>query len=212
MCVAQSLPFLLHALTSFRSAISSDQYFERGTYDAAAASEAQARLTSFAGQTSISSSQYFGRDEDEEGLHNGGPPAADGEWTGDFEQTAKEYYERFMANPDVQSGIESFRTGALKVRGHARRAERRADLEPPRSPLSVSPHRRRCLLLARRPSPRLLCSSRATRCLPLARRRRRRAARPIPRGDGSQRRLDAAYTRSRLAPCCNGHLSRSLAR
>ncbi|PWN42535.1 ArfGap-domain-containing protein [Ceraceosorus guamensis] len=93
-----------------QKSISSDQYFERGNYDANASAEARERLQGFTGQTSISSNQYFGRDEDDEP-----PPAANGDWAGDFEQTAKEYYGKFMANPDVQSGIESFRAGAMKL-------------------------------------------------------------------------------------------------
>jgi ADP-ribosylation factor GTPase-activating protein 2/3 len=64
---------------------------------------------------------YFGRDdEEEEGGMGGGAgysgSAANGEdWAGDFEQTARDYYQRLMANPDVQSGIESFRAGAMKL-------------------------------------------------------------------------------------------------
>lgn len=106
---------------SSQKSISSDQYFERGGYDPNMSSEAKERLQSFAGQSSISSNQYFGRDdeEDEGGMGGGagyGNSAADGEdWAGDFEQTARDYYQRFMANPDVQSGIESFRSGAMKL-------------------------------------------------------------------------------------------------
>jgi ADP-ribosylation factor GTPase-activating protein 2/3 len=44
-----------------------------------------------------------------------GSPGNGEDWAGDFEQTAKEYYSRLMANPDVQSGIESFRSGAMKL-------------------------------------------------------------------------------------------------
>ncbi|MCO5585102.1 hypothetical protein L7F22_039034 [Adiantum nelumboides] len=112
-----------YARTKFSSqkSISSDQYFERGGYDPNMSSEAKERLQSFAGQTSISSNQYFGRDdEEEEGGMGGGAgysgSAANGEdWAGDFEQTARDYYQRLMANPDVQSGIESFRAGAMKL-------------------------------------------------------------------------------------------------
>ena len=33
----------------------------------------------------------------------------------DLEASAKAYYRKFMSNPDVQQGIESFRSGALKL-------------------------------------------------------------------------------------------------
>ncbi|KAJ1030161.1 hypothetical protein NDA16_001073 [Ustilago loliicola] len=96
---------------SSQKSISSDQYFQRGTYDPQATSEAQQRLQSFQGQSSISSNQYFGREEDEEGEQ---APMQGGDF-GDLEATAREYYQRFMANPDVQSSIDSFRSGALKL-------------------------------------------------------------------------------------------------
>ncbi|CAM0136489.1 unnamed protein product [Umbelopsis sp. WA50703] len=43
--------------------ISSDQYFQRGRYDAAQNAENNARLAQFQGSNSISSDQYFGRPE-----------------------------------------------------------------------------------------------------------------------------------------------------
>jgi ADP-ribosylation factor GTPase-activating protein 2/3 len=91
-------------------------YFERGGYDPNASSEAQQRLASFSNATSISSNQYFGREEEEDGEYEGGDGgrAASGDF-GELEATARDYYQRFMDNPDVQSGIESFRAGALKV-------------------------------------------------------------------------------------------------
>ncbi|GAK62135.1 arfGap-domain-containing protein [Moesziomyces antarcticus] len=96
---------------SSQKSISSDQYFQRGSYDPQATSEAQQRLQGFQGQTSISSNQYFGRDEEEEAEQMA---AQSGDF-GDIEATAREYYQRFMANPDVQSSIDSFRSGALKL-------------------------------------------------------------------------------------------------
>ncbi|SPO21116.1 related to GLO3 - zinc finger protein [Ustilago trichophora] len=96
---------------SSQKSISSDQYFQRGSYDPQATSEAQTRLQSFQGQTSISSNQYFGREEDEEGEQ---AQAQGGDFS-DLEATARDYYQRFMANPDVQSSIDSFRSGALKL-------------------------------------------------------------------------------------------------
>ncbi|EPQ26281.1 uncharacterized protein PFL1_06216 [Pseudozyma flocculosa PF-1] len=104
---------------SSQKSISSDQYFQRGGYDPNLSSEAKARLQNFQGQTSISSNQYFGRDEDDddEGGQDGLNAARDGaaDFGNDLEATAREYYRKFMANPDVQSSIDSFRSGALKL-------------------------------------------------------------------------------------------------
>ncbi|WFD07645.1 ADP-ribosylation factor GTPase activating protein, ER-Golgi transport [Malassezia vespertilionis] len=102
------------------AAISSDQYFERGGYDSNASAEAQSRLSNFQGQASISSSQYLyvlmpthhsGREEEE---HDEYEPEERDDFA-ELEASAKAYYRNFMANPDVQQGIESFRTGALKL-------------------------------------------------------------------------------------------------
>ena len=93
-------------------------YFGRGSYDPEAQAEAQSRLQSFQGATSISSNQYFGREEPEDGGDGDGvgyPTGGNPDWANDIEATAKDYYAKFMANPDVQSGIESFRAGALKL-------------------------------------------------------------------------------------------------
>ncbi|PWN19683.1 ArfGap-domain-containing protein [Microstroma glucosiphilum] len=110
-------PNYARAKFAAQKSISSDQYFERGGYDANVSAEAKARLAGLSGATSISSNQYFGREEeeadDEDG--QGGQMAGKEDWAGDLEQTAKEYYSKFMANPDVQSGIESFRAGAMKL-------------------------------------------------------------------------------------------------
>lgn len=105
---------------SSQKSISSDQYFQRGNYDANNQNEAKERLKNFKGQTSISSNQYFGREEEEEedgqGYRTGnGNGAGEDDFGQDLEATAREYYTRFMANPDVQQGIESFRAGAMKV-------------------------------------------------------------------------------------------------
>lgn len=117
-----------YARSKFASqkSISSDQYFERGGYDSNLSAEAKERLAGLQGATSISSNQYFGRDEpgeDEEGTGGGygggssgaGGGTGDGDWANDLESQARELYGRLMANPDVQSGIESFRSGAMKL-------------------------------------------------------------------------------------------------
>lgn len=98
--------------------ISSDMYFERNEYDGNNTREAQTRLQSLQGATSISSNQYFGRDEEEEqGYERGGNDGGllgDGSLAG-LENAAKDAISRVMANPDVQNVGESIRSGALKV-------------------------------------------------------------------------------------------------
>jgi ADP-ribosylation factor GTPase-activating protein 2/3 len=109
------------------TAISSDMYFERGSYDPIAGAEAQTRLQSFQGATSISSSQYFGRDADEEAtafpsVSGGGAGAGAGgggyiseETLQNLGASARDAVQSVLANPDVQNIGESLRTGALKV-------------------------------------------------------------------------------------------------
>lgn len=91
-------------------------YFGRKDYDPSFVAESQTRLQNFQGATSISSSQYFGREEEEESER----ASSDGGLLGDsslanLEFAAKDVMARVMANPDVQNVGESIRTGALKV-------------------------------------------------------------------------------------------------
>jgi ADP-ribosylation factor GTPase-activating protein 2/3 len=91
-------------------------YFGRKDYDPNFVSESQSRLQNFQGATSISSNQYFGRDEEEEFER----ASSDGGLLGDgslsnLEVAARDVVARVMANPDVQNVGESIRTGALKV-------------------------------------------------------------------------------------------------
>lgn len=91
-------------------------FFGRNDYDPTFVAESKQRLSSFQGATSISSNQYFGREEEDE-LERGG---SDGGLLGDgslsnLEATARDAIARVMANPDVQNVGESIRTGALKV-------------------------------------------------------------------------------------------------
>lgn len=98
--------------------ISSDMFFGRGSYDPAATAEAQQRLQSFQGATSISSAQYFGRDEEEEAMMRSGSGEGllgGGEGLERLESVAKDAIQRVLSNPDVQNVGESIRTGALKV-------------------------------------------------------------------------------------------------
>ncbi len=90
-------------------------FFERGSYDPTTVSEGRTRLAQFQGATSISSNQYFGRDEEE--THSQGSDGGllgDGSLSG-FETAARDAVQRVMANPDVQNLGESIRSGALKV-------------------------------------------------------------------------------------------------
>jgi ADP-ribosylation factor GTPase-activating protein 2/3 len=98
-----------------QKAISSDMFFERGAYDPSTVSEGRARLAQFQGATSISSNQYFGREE-EETLAQGsdGGLLGDGSLAG-LESAARDAVSRIMTNPDVQNLGESIRSGALKV-------------------------------------------------------------------------------------------------
>ncbi|KIY72296.1 ArfGap-domain-containing protein [Cylindrobasidium torrendii FP15055 ss-10] len=92
-----------------QKAISSDMYFERNSYDKNAVAEAQQRLQSFQGATSISSNAYFGREENE------GPQRDPDDAYANLEGAAREAMARLMANPDVQNAAESIRSGALKL-------------------------------------------------------------------------------------------------
>jgi ADP-ribosylation factor GTPase-activating protein 2/3 len=90
-------------------------YFGRNSYDPSTISEAQTRLQSFQGATSISSNQYFGREEEEvaDRGHEGGL-LGDGTLAG-LEMAAKDAISRVLSNPDVQNVGESIRNGALKA-------------------------------------------------------------------------------------------------
>lgn len=93
-------------------------YFGRNAYDPAALNEAQNRLQTFQGATSISSNQYFGRDEEEEQLARSNTDSGllgDGTLA-NLEYAAKDAISRVLSNPDVQNVGESIRAGALKVR------------------------------------------------------------------------------------------------
>lgn len=91
-------------------------YFGRKDYDPNFVSESQSRLQNFQGATSISSNQYFGREEEEEFERT----SSDGGMLGDgslsnLEVAARDIVARVMANPDVQNVGENIRTSALKV-------------------------------------------------------------------------------------------------
>jgi ADP-ribosylation factor GTPase-activating protein 2/3 len=100
-----------------QKAISSDMYFERNAYDPSVVSEAQSRLQSFQGATSISSNAYFGRDEEDDlgGERRSGEGLLGDSSLAGLEVAAKDAISRVMSNPDVQNAAESIRSGALKA-------------------------------------------------------------------------------------------------
>lgn len=114
----KTLPRKNVCVSRLTPAISSDQYFQRGGYDPNLSAEAQAHLANFQGKTSISSNQYLyvaradhsGREEEDEGEL----PSERDDFS-ELEASARAYYRKFMSNPDVQQGIETIRTGALKL-------------------------------------------------------------------------------------------------
>ena len=91
-------------------------FFGRNEYDPETVSEAQTRLQTFQGASSISSNQYFGREEEEDpnGLRSTEGLLGDGSLAG-LESAARDAYARLLSNPDVQNMGDSIRTGALKV-------------------------------------------------------------------------------------------------
>ncbi|KAG8214856.1 hypothetical protein J3R82DRAFT_10022 [Butyriboletus roseoflavus] len=98
-----------------QKAISSDMFFGRNDYDPTFVAESKQRLSNFQGATSISSSQYFGREEEEE-LERGGSEGLLGDGSlANLEVAARDAIARVMANPEVQNVGESIRTGALKL-------------------------------------------------------------------------------------------------
>lgn len=92
-------------------------YFGRNDYDPQVVNEAQTRLQSFQGASSISSNQYFNREEEEDEFNSRGSNEGllgDGSLAG-LESAARDAYSRFVSNPDVQNMGDSIRSGALKV-------------------------------------------------------------------------------------------------
>ncbi|KAK4693867.1 ADP-ribosylation factor GTPase-activating protein 2/3, partial [Phenoliferia sp. Uapishka_3] len=90
--------------------ISSDMYHQTGAYDANAAREAQGRLASFNGATAISSSQYFGRDEEERS-----PVSDEGVLSADSAMAAVRSVMEQTGIEDLESLQGAIRNGALKL-------------------------------------------------------------------------------------------------
>ena len=103
------------------TAISSDQYFGRGSYDPVEGSEAQQRLQQFQGATAISSNAYFGRpeeDDDEPQSPLGGEGMlglGDNETIQGLERGIRDMAGRVMGSHEVQNLTDQVRAGALKV-------------------------------------------------------------------------------------------------
>lgn len=94
-----------------QKAISSDEYFGKGTYDSAVQNEAKQRLQGFEGATSISSNAYFGRPDEE----------VEEEY-GDLESAAKDLVRKFgiTAGDDLDNLTQALGAGATKLQGAIR--------------------------------------------------------------------------------------------
>ncbi|KAK7050585.1 Arf-GAP domain-containing protein [Favolaschia claudopus] len=98
-----------------QKAISSDMYFERGTYDAGAKAQAEERLKEFSGRTALGSDEYFGRGEEDPGIGYPSNSSGGGGGYSDLEASARDVIGRVLANPDVQNVGNSIRDGALRL-------------------------------------------------------------------------------------------------
>ncbi|KTW29616.1 uncharacterized protein T551_02232 [Pneumocystis jirovecii RU7] len=91
-----------------QKSISSDQYFERNSYDSFLQEEAKTRLQEFDGAQSISSNQYFGReDEDDINIRD----------YKNFEESAKEFIQKFAGTTsnDIENIKEVLSHSAQKL-------------------------------------------------------------------------------------------------
>ncbi|KAK5138180.1 hypothetical protein LTR08_004875 [Meristemomyces frigidus] len=89
--------------------ISSDEFFNKGSFDPSAQAESKTRLQGFEGAQSISSNAYFGRPEDE---------MTEGEY-GDLETAAKDFVRKFgiTAGDDLENLSGLLGEGAQKLQG-----------------------------------------------------------------------------------------------
>ncbi|KAK4157336.1 hypothetical protein C8A00DRAFT_29763 [Chaetomidium leptoderma] len=96
-----------------QKAISSDEFFGKGMFEAGAQAEAQGRLQGFEGAQSISSNAYFGRpDTDENAVED----------YGDLEGAAKDFVRRFgiTAADDLENLSQLVGEGAGRLQGAIR--------------------------------------------------------------------------------------------
>ena len=89
--------------------ISSDEFFNKGSFDPSAQQEAKTRLQGFEGAQSISSNAYFGRPDEE---------LTEGEY-GDLETAAKDFVRKFgiTAGDDLENLSGLLGEGAQKLQG-----------------------------------------------------------------------------------------------
>lgn len=99
-----------------QKAISSDEFFGKGMFDASAQAEAKSRLQGFEGAQAISSNAYFGRPETDERAGGGGDDY------GDLEGAAKDFIRRFgiTAADDLENLTHLLGEGAGRLQGAIR--------------------------------------------------------------------------------------------
>ncbi|ODV87727.1 hypothetical protein CANARDRAFT_5041 [[Candida] arabinofermentans NRRL YB-2248] len=95
--------------------ISSDQYYGVGSYDEAQAQEARSKLQAFTGASSISSSQYYGGEEN----GAGGMPNRSGSANGDELEKIMEYAEKYLGE-DMNAIKGALENGAEKLGSYLR--------------------------------------------------------------------------------------------
>ncbi|SGY25656.1 BQ5605_C018g08653 [Microbotryum silenes-dioicae] len=96
--------------------ISSDMYHQTGAYDANSAKEAKERLQQFNGATAISSSMYYGRNEDED--NEGEESILQANGLGGLEASARDAVRNFMETTGIESADDvhlALRQGASKL-------------------------------------------------------------------------------------------------
>ncbi|KAK4109582.1 ArfGap-domain-containing protein [Canariomyces notabilis] len=100
-------------------AISSDEFFGKGMFDASVQTEAKSRLQGFEGAQAISSNAYFGRPETDERTGSRGGGMDD---YGDLESAAKDFVRRFgiTAADDLENLTHLLGEGAGRLQGAIR--------------------------------------------------------------------------------------------
>ncbi|CAB4252145.1 similar to Saccharomyces cerevisiae YER122C GLO3 ADP-ribosylation factor GTPase activating protein (ARF GAP), involved in ER-Golgi transport [Maudiozyma barnettii] len=103
-----------------QKAISSDQMFGRAGYDEDASREAKQKLKTYDNATSISSSAYFGQDQEEEGSSNNGPYGSQQSF-GSNQGANNEYIDfNVGADDELQVLKDAVEQGAQKLGNYLR--------------------------------------------------------------------------------------------
>ncbi|KAK4178193.1 hypothetical protein QBC36DRAFT_325455 [Triangularia setosa] len=99
-----------------QKAISSDEFFGKGMFNAEAQAEAKSRLGGFEGASAISSNAYFGREESDD------MPGGGMDDYGDLESAAKDFVRRFgiTAGDDLENLTHLLGEGAGRLQGAIR--------------------------------------------------------------------------------------------